>query len=557
MKKKLTYILLGAVLFITQPTQGQNVETLLKAFDDRQEASTANRFFEALDKAQFTDEKVVFDSHATVDSLCQQVWYWAAEWFYDCQQYGQAEQYGLKALPLYDRGNDERADCLNLLGLIYVRMGDIPKAADYAKQCLEMDMRSSDDDRISSSLNTVAGIYMAGYQAQEAEQYIVQALKHAERANNPMRKAVILGMASEVYHTLNNDERALSYAEQAYKLDSAAGRKPQATIRLSQKASALIGLHRYKEAEDILRNILPVLREMGDQHSTAIALNRMGMALLCQKHQQEAIPYYQEAAMLFSKMGDLYNEIHAHRGLYESYWSINPDSAKAELDLFDKLKDSLYTHSTAESLARYHAEFGNEQLQQENTEVKQAHRTTIIIAIIVLLLVALGAWLLMLWQRRRWQRQMQELVEKIKSLSTEGAEKVGSDESMESSPNADNAENTEKSDNSEAIETIFLMRIVEVVNESLPTGEFSVEAIASRMNMSVQTFRRRLMAASGETPKAYISAIQMERATQLLTGNDDMPINRVATLCGFEDVSSFSHAFRRVYGCSPSQYKER
>ena len=101
------------------------------------------------------------------------------------------------------------------------------------------------------------------------------------------------------------------------------------------------------------------------------------------------------------------------------------------------------------------------------------------------------------------------------------------------------------------------MRIVEVVNESLPTGEFSVEAIASRMNMSVQTFRRRLMAASGETPKAYISAIQMERATQLLTGNNDMPINRVATLCGFEDVSSFSHAFRRVYGCSPSQYKER
>ena len=35
--------------------------------------------------------------------------------------------------------------------------------------------------------------------------------------------------------------------------------------------------------------------------------------------------------------------------------------------------------------------------------------------------------------------------------------------------------------------------------------------------MSVSTFRRRLLGTAGESPKAYISAIQMERATTLLT----------------------------------------
>ena len=109
-------------------------------------------------------------------------------------------------------------------------------------------------------------------------------------------------MASEVYHTLGDDDKALPYAEQAFAIDSALQR-PQANIRLSQKASALLGLHRYGEAENILRRIIPEFERMGDMHTMAIALNRLGMALLCQKRQSEAIPYYKKAAGLFSQMG--------------------------------------------------------------------------------------------------------------------------------------------------------------------------------------------------------------------------------------------------------------
>ena len=105
----------------------------------------------------------------------------------------------------------------------------------------------------------------------------------------------------------------------AYQIDSMLQREPQASIRLSQKGSALLGLHRYKEAEDIYRQISTKLKAIGDYHSYAIALNRLGMSLLCQERQQEAIPYYREAASLFSKMGDLYNEIHSHKGLYLQY----------------------------------------------------------------------------------------------------------------------------------------------------------------------------------------------------------------------------------------------
>jgi len=526
------------------------VVPILEQFNKKPDATMANRFFDELQKAEFTDEKITFANNTPADSLQQQVWYWAAEWFYDQQQYEQAERYALKALPKYHPTNPEKADCLNTLGCIYVRLSDFKQAANYATQSVEIEMKGGDHDRIASSMNTLAGIYMAGYQAKEAEQIILQAIDHINQVDNPGRKAIILGMASEIYHTLGDDSKALPYAEQAIDIEQQLGRKPKLAIRLSQKGSALLGLHRYKEAEDIYRQILPDFKEMGDYHSYAIALNRLGMSLLCQKRQQEAIPYYRQAADLFSKMGDLYNEIHAHRGLYESYWDINPDSAKIELDYFDLLKDSLYTHATADALSRYNAEFGNDQLTQENQEIRSAHKRTIIIAIVVLLVVIALAWLIVYNTRQREKRHIEALMQEISLLRTKMVQ-TASQTSVEE-------KDTEVPAISESNEgRLFLMRVIEVVNDGFADRQWSVEVIASKLNMSVQTFRRRLMATAGESPKAFISAIQMEKAGKLLTDHPNLPIIDVAYKCGFEEASSFTHTFKRIYGVTPSQYREK
>ena len=552
----LVLVIVSTCLLIAVEATGQTVDFLLAKFAKQENVTVTNQFFEQLRQEGFLDEQVRMAEGTPVDSLRQQVWYWAAEWYYDQQQYKQAEQYALKSLPLYHPANDSKADCLNLLGLIYVRMGDIRQAANYARQCLDIDMKSGDDDRISSSMNTVAGIYMAGYQAKEAEQYILGALEHAQKADNPARKAVILGMASEIYHTLGDDQKALPYAEQAYAIDSLLGRQPQASIRLSQKGSALLGLHRYHEAEAIYRQITPTLKEVGDYHSYAIALNRLGMSLLCQERQQEAIPYYKEAATLFSKMGDLYNEIHAHRGLYESYWKLNPDSAKAELDYFDLLKDSLYSHATADALSRYNAEFGNDRLKQENAEVRSAHQRTIVIAVIVLLLVVAVAWWLVRRTRRQEKERIEALMQEIARLEAGDRRQESGDRSQEAGDRSQEAGDRSQEEITNE-DRLFLMHAIETVNEGLADRQWSVEVIASRLNMSVQTFRRRLVNATGESPKAFISAIQMEKAGKLLTEQPELPIVDVAFRCGFDEASSFTHTFKRIYGVTPTQYREQ
>ena len=57
---KKTYTLLLLVVFITTQTYAQDVEAQLSRFDKQSDVATANEFFDALLKAEFVDEKVVF-----------------------------------------------------------------------------------------------------------------------------------------------------------------------------------------------------------------------------------------------------------------------------------------------------------------------------------------------------------------------------------------------------------------------------------------------------------------------------------------------------------------
>ncbi len=513
----------------------------------------ANSFFEFLDREKFTDTKMVFSNGASKDSLRKLVWYWAAEWYNDIQEYSKAKEYAQKALPLFRYPNLEKADCLNLLGIINVRLGDFPTAASYAKQSVEIDMKLGDSDRTSSGLNTLAGIYMAADQAEEAEQFILQGLQYADEADNPTRKAILLGMASEVYHKLGNDKKSLSYAQKAFELDSIQGKKPKMAIRLSQIASALVGLRRYKEAESTYLRAIAMFKEVGNLHSVGIDLNQLGFVYIDQKRHREAIECFSEASEIFSKMGDLYNNVYSHKGLYESYWLLNPDSAKIALEKFNVLKDSLYHQASADALAKYNAEFGRDRFQEEIQRRKVAYIRDIALVVGFFLIIAGIAAFVFRARYRRHQLQMLELIKKVEEFQAkcEKAEKELIARKAETPP----AETVAEIRNEDAQE--FLAQLFEAVEAALTNKDYGVAKIASMMNMTERTFSRRLKEITNQSPKMFISAIQMERCAKLLMENPTKTIAEIANLCGFEEASGFSHAFKRVYGCSPTVYREQ
>ena len=469
-----------------------------------------------------------------------------ADSLYGVQQYQEALQTAKQALPL-TKGQEIEADCLNLLAIINIRLSDYDEAAKYAKECYLLDEKTGDPDVMSSSLNTLAAIYMGANRLKEAEEYVLRGIEQAKKANNPGRMAVLQAMASEVYHAQGNDQEALTHIDEAYRIDSTSGNEPRAMIRLAQKGSVLIGLHRYAEAEQVLKKVIPFLQQMGDRQSLGIACNKLGMALLSQKREQDAIPYYQQACDIFVELGDIYNEVHARRGLYESLWKSDPDEAKKHLDRFNDLKDSIYTHTSADKLAKYSAEFGNDWLQLENHAQRKAKMWAIAIAVFALLL-AVVIWLFMRYRQRQQQRQNQELQQRIQELLEKYNQLSDSINTTESTA-ADNEKLTQG-------DREFLERTINTINELIMKGQIDAQHVAEEMGMSLFQLRQRLGALIDETPQSFIQSIRMQRARHLLETHPEMTVSEIATLCAYNDTPNFTRAFKKTFGVTPTQFSD-
>lgn len=530
-------------LTMTVSLFGNNIESCINSFNKKPgDVKIANAFFAELSKEEFIDDKVKFTADTPRDSVLHEVWYWSAEWYYYCHNYEKAKGYANKALPYYRYDSMGKLDCLNLLAIINVRLGELTTAATYGKKCLDVALKKDDASHIASCLNTLAGIYFAANHLDEAESYNRQGREYAEKAGDEIRMAILLGMASEISYKKKDYLLSLKYAREAYRLDSIKQREPKMAIRLSQIAMALAGLNRKKEAEATYRKAIASLRSMGNVQSLAIDLNQLGMLLVKQKRVAEAKPMLLEAEQLLKQLGDSYNLLHSYEALYEVYWEDNPDSSKVYLNRFNALKDSIYSTASAEVLARYDAEFGNSLLKEENQNIRVEKQVYIIIGILIILAILLLSFVVIYILVKRNKQMKQSLLKEIETIKHLDLKKE------------ENDKDTKKTQSSSARDN-FLRLVVDAVHNGLESGDYNVAHIASALNMSEQTFRRRLREVTGESPKVFISAIQMKRASEMLITNPDKTITEIAAMCGFVDASAFSHTFKRVYGCAPSQYR--
>lgn len=86
-------------------------------------------------------------------------------------------------------------------------------------------------------------------------------------------------------------------------------------------------------------------------------------------------------------------------------------------------------------------------------------------------------------------------------------------------------------------------------------GDLSVESLAGVAHFSPYHFHRVYRAITGETIGDTIRRVRLGVATKELR-NSSVSVSTVALNCGFETTESFSRAFRKGLGLSPSAYKK-
>ena len=81
----------------------------------------------------------------------------------------------------------------------------------------------------------------------------------------------------------------------------------------------------------------------------------------------------------------------------------------------------------------------------------------------------------------------------------------------------------------------------------------TVEELARRLHISKAHFGRVFKSETGISPKKYLNGIRMKKAEGFLTQKKES-VSRTAKAVGFPDVFAFSRAFKRHFGCSPTEY---
>ena len=546
-KKLFTLLLALSVSVLSCIAAEDSMESLLEQFDRKPSLANAREFFAFMDKEEFMDEPVVFTESTPLDTMKALVWYWAGEWYYAEQDYARAEKNLLRALELMEYADDiSISDNLAMLGLTYMRQSKYDEALTYMRRCYQLDVKSGDPDRISSSLNTIAGTLLAAGNPEEAEGYILKAIGYAKQVDNPSRMAVIYGMASEIEHAAHNDEKALLYADSACVMESTTGNTYKMMVRLSQKASILDGLGRYEEAYAIFKEVVPFFRQVGDQMSLVISLNKAGLAAYGQEKYDEALQYLYEAIEVCQRIGDIYNEAYAQREVYEILFKKNPDEAREHLERYHSLKDSLYSHATAEQVARFNAEFGRDELEKEKEQLAQRNHRLVWFGIAGLIIVLIGAVVSMIVRRYRQKKINEQLSNMMEELNEA---RQSSAQAQEAAPAEEQEEYLTKKDKE------FLKQLILIVTQRMGQQTVTVAQIADKMCMSPKTLNRRVQNLTGEGTKRYIMRIQLEQARIMLLRDLDIAIMEIGIRCGFEDHSSFTRTFTNYYGMSPTAYR--
>ncbi len=90
--------------------------------------------------------------------------------------------------------------------------------------------------------------------------------------------------------------------------------------------------------------------------------------------------------------------------------------------------------------------------------------------------------------------------------------------------------------------------------DATPPAKLRIAELADQMNMTPSALSKNFRRTTGLSLKSYLDSIYLDRARELLIRSAGT-MEEIAFQLGHSDVHYFYHAFRRLTGCTPGEYR--
>ncbi|MFC4600603.1 response regulator transcription factor [Cohnella hongkongensis] len=98
---------------------------------------------------------------------------------------------------------------------------------------------------------------------------------------------------------------------------------------------------------------------------------------------------------------------------------------------------------------------------------------------------------------------------------------------------------------------------IRFIGEEYGNSGLNLQLIADRAGVSPAYMSKIFREVMGKPITQYISEFRLEAARRIIVGRPETKISAVAEECGFSDYPYFSKIFKKTYGVSPLEYKEK
>lgn len=436
-----------------------------------------------------------------------------------------------------------------LKGFCFWTFGDNDLAIESAMAALEIAQQENYKLIQAESYYILARGYMDVAEREKARDAIQQAELLAQDGNDWEQLCSIYNLKGVILFINDKPDSALYFYTKALETGKAHGVDSINFPRIISNIGEIYAPEKPALAMSYYSRALAMAQNTGNKITEASITSIIGIAQLRAQDLKNAEKNLQLALIAARKLGLRRVIRQAYSGLVDvRLQQGRGEEAVVYLRKYYQVRDSLLNTSKIRQIVeletKHELQLKEQRIQVLNSEKQLQSLWKNILIVLVILILALSVGLYQL-QKYRYRKNREVLDLEIDYLTRQYKQ---TEDKYKATLVPESDEQLESHDQKLLKQAIF------IVEDNMADPLFSVEKMASEMNMSRASLHRKIKSITGFPPSELIRSIRLRKAARLILNKVDT-VSQIALLVGFNDYAHFSKSFKKHFGVAPTSYE--